>query len=301
MTKSKSPRTDLALEALDAAGGSAVGVKCEKTELDGMTVNRVRVTSDEGARAIGRPRGLYVTIDAPLFRRDPSAAFSPAAQAVAAELKKMLPLAAGDGVLIVGLGNRAITPDALGPRAVAHTIVTRHLMHLIGGEKSSFRPVSAIAPGVMGTTGIETEDIVRAVVQRTSPAAVIAVDALAARSLSRLASTFQLCDSGVSPGSGVGNRRAELSRAALGIPVIAIGVPTVVDAVTLACDALETALGRKDGSQKIEKAISSAGLELLVTPREIDELISNAAKTVGYGINMALHGIRPDEITSLLS
>ena len=188
-------------------------------------------------------------------------------------------------VLVVGLGNRAITPDAVGPGAADHTLVTRHLIDAAPEQFGSFRPVAALAAGVLGTTGVESGELAQAVAGKVKPGCVLAVDALAARSLERICTTVQLSDTGIVPGSGVGNHRFALNAESLGVPVIALGVPTVVDGATLALDILEEA-GRDDLDPA---ALRGAGGDLMVTPRDIDQRVKDMAKVIGFAIDLALH------------
>ncbi len=283
-------RTDLAVEAaqlLREGGrpGALDGVVQEEKSREGWPVTVVKITDDRGARAIGKPVGRYVTIDLSGLARREEDAFGRAARAVAAELTALLDLEPGAPVLVVGLGNRAITPDNIGPKAADHTLVTRHLVEKLPQQFGDFRPVAALAAGVLGTTGVESGELVRAVAEKVRPACILAVDALAARSVTRVCSTVQLADTGITPGSGVGNARAALDRGSLGVPVIAIGVPTVVDGATLAADLLAEA-----GKAHLDpQSLQGAGSALLVTPRDIDARVADLAKVVGYGINLALH------------
>lgn len=277
-------RTDLALEARalcqDAVALS--GVISQETVRDGFPVTTVEVTTQAGAQAIGKPVGRYVTLELdPLLRRQPDA-FKRAAGCLATELRSFLP----DGpALVVGLGNRAITPDLLGPLTLDHLLVTRHLVTAAGEYFGDYRPVAALAPGVLSATGMESAEITAAVSSALHPACVVVVDALASRGLARLCRTVQLSDAGISPGSGVGNHRRALDRDSLGIPVLSVGVPTVVDAATLACDLLEEA------GQEVREPDSLAGLggDLFVTPREIDAQVASLSKLLGYSLSMALN------------
>lgn len=277
-------RTDLALEAQalcrDAAALS--GVISRGSTRCGFPVTTVEVTTQSGAQAIGKPVGRYVTLELdPLLRRQPDA-FERAVSALSAELRAFLP----DGhALVVGLGNRDITPDLLGPLTLDHLLVTRHLVSAAAEHFGGFRPVAALAPGVLSDTGMESAEIAAAVSSALHPACVIVVDALASRGLSRLCRTVQLSDAGISPGSGVGNHRRALDRDSLGVPVLSVGVPTVVDAATLACDLLEEA------GQDLHDPDSLAGLgsDLFVTPREIDAQVDGLSKLLGYGLSMALN------------
>ena len=195
-------------------------------------------------------------------------------------------------VLVAGLGNRAITPDAVGPKVHQNTLVTRHLVRQMPEHFGSLRPVASVAAEVMGTTGVESGELVRAVCEKLQPACVVAVDALASRSLKRLCKTVQIADTGITPGSGVGNHRMGLTRDTLGVPVIAVGVPTVVDGATLAADLL--------GTEQLPDLGEGGGL--LVTPKDIDSQVNDLAKVIGYGVSMALQpGISLEELELLLS
>ena len=258
----------------------------------------MRILNAQGAKALGKPVGTYVTLELSGLLRREEDAFPRAARALAAELQGLLDLPEGAPVLVAGLGNRAITPDGIGPKTADHTMVTRHLVEQLPEHFGAFRPVSALAAGVLGTTGMESGELVAAVVERIRPACVLAVDALASRSLRRVGRTVQLSDTGIIPGSGVGNARKALNRDSIGVPVIAIGVPTVVDAATLACDLLSEA-GRGDLDPA---ALSGAGEGLVVTPKDVDAQVADLAKVIGYGINLALQpGLSLADIELLLS
>lgn len=297
-------RTDLAVEATqlwqEQAGETTQlrGVQARDSVREGYKVTTVRILDESGAQALGKPVGTYITVELDGLLRREEDAFPRAARALAAELSGLLDLKEGDAVLVAGLGNRAITPDGIGPKAADHTLVTRHLVERVPEQFGAFRPVSALAAGVLGTTGMESGELISAVVEKTRPACVLAVDALASRSLRRVGRTVQLSDTGIVPGSGVGNHRMALNRETLGVPVIAIGVPTVVDAATLACDLLSEA-GREDLDPA---ALSGAGENLIVTPREVDTQVGDLAKVIGYGIDLALQsGLDVADIDLLLS
>lgn len=274
-------RTDLAVEAhalwRESAGETTrlKGVAAREEQAEGMTVTRVEILDQEGARALGKPEGTYLTLDiSPLWRREEDA-FPRAVRAVAALLGPLLP---EEGpVLAAGLGNQAMTPDALGPRSLDHLLVTRHL----GEALPQLRPVAGLGAGVLGTTGMEVAEWVRGAAEQVGPAAVIVVDALAARDLERLCATVQIADTGLVPGSGVGNHRMALNRETLGVPVISVGVPTVVDAETIARDLLGEA-------GAVPKALNGRGRRFFVTPESIDQKIRDLSKVLGYGINLAL-------------
>ena len=297
-------RTDLAVEATqlwqEQAGETTQlrGVQARDSVREGYKVTTVRILDESGAQALGKPVGTYITVELDGLLRREEDAFPRAARALAAELRGLLDLKEGDAVLVAGLGNRAITPDGIGPKAADYTLVTRHLVEQVPEQFGAFRPVSALAAGVLGTTGLESGELISAVVEKTRPACVLAVDALASRSLRRVGRTVQLSDTGIVPGSGVGNHRMALNRETLGVPVIAIGVPTVVDAATLACDLLSEA-GREDLAPA---ALSGAGENLIVTPREVDTQVGDLAKVIGYGIDLALQsGLDVADIDLLLS
>ena len=297
-------RTDLAVEATqlwqEQAGETTQlrGVQARDSVREGYKVTTVRILDESGAQALGKPVGTYITVELDGLLRREEDAFPRAARALAAELRGLLDLKEGDAVLVAGLGNRAITPDGIGPKAADYTLVTRHLVEQVPEQFGAFRPVSALAAGVLGTTGMESGELISAVVEKTRPACVLAVDALASRSLRRVGRTVQLSDTGIVPGSGVGNHRMALNRETLGVPVIAIGVPTVVDAATLACDLLSEA-GREDLDPA---ALSGAGENLIVTPREVDTQVGDLAKVIGYGFDLALQsGLDVADIDLLLS
>lgn len=285
-------RTDLALENLEIAGEILPeGVKKESHKKENLTITKVEVTSDSGANILGKPIGTYITIEMDSLKGF-SDNFEGETEVVAEQINQLLPK---EGlVLVIGLGNEDITPDAIGPQVVSGLLATRHLVNGFAEEYGlgSLRPVAAVAPGVLGQTGMETAEIVHSLCGQIQPAAVVAVDALASRSVERLGTTVQIADTGISPGSGVQNQRAELSRQSLGIPVIAVGVPTVVDMTTIAYDLL----GEGYQSEKV----SDRGRTMMVTPREIDKIIKQAAKIVAAGLNRALQpGLSMEEIVGL--
>lgn len=274
-------RTDLALEAL-AQHTDAPGVRQSEAVLHGFRVTETEICTPQAAQALDKPRGRYraLTLDA-LLRREQDA-FPRAVEALAQVLTELLAPLADDGpVLVVGLGNRQITPDALGPQAIAHVVATRHLVADVPAHFAAWRPVAAVAPGVLGQTGVETAELVRGLMRTVQPAAVLAVDALAAGALSRLCRTIQVTDAGILPGAGVGNARAPLSRAALGVPVIAVGVPTVVDGGTLAWQL------RTDGAAGA--ALEALDAPYFMTSRDIDREVHELARLIGYAIDRALH------------
>ena len=263
-------RTDLALESVQAAcsgaeAGTISGVRSRERTREGYAVTDIRVEDEDGAQALGKPVGRYVTVDlGPYFRREADY-FDRGVRCLAGELAALLP----EGpVLAAGLGNRAMTCDAVGPASIDNLLVTRHMIRAMPRQFADFRPVAAVCPGVLARTGLEALELVRGAVERVRPAAVIAVDA-------RLCATVQLSDTGLVPGSGVGNRRSALDRGTLGVPVIAVGIPTVVD------------------------ADPRAGLFL--TPRDIDQRIRELGRLLGYGITLALQpSLTAADVTALL-
>lgn len=285
-------RTDLALEQREiTAPGDTDGIESEEEKKGETKITRIEITNENGAKRLNRKKGAYITVELPNLSRFSD--FTESAKIIADELTALLP---EDGlILVAGLGNDKITPDALGPGCASLIFSTRHigkeLQKSIGFEH--LRPVARVIPGVLGQNGIETVEILEGIIRRVSPAALITVDALASRRLSRLGCTVQICNTGISPGSGVGNARAEISLDTVGIPVISIGVPTVVDAFTLACDIIG-----EDATERIEKD----GERMMVTPREIDLLIEHASKLVAAAINSALQPhMDIDELTALVS
>jgi len=239
-------QTDLALEARQMAldhDPVLEGVEGEEVREKGITITRIRVLNEQGARRIGKEPGHYVTLEAPGLRTKDTDLQQRLTVLLAKELERFLQrmgIGAKDSVLVVGLGNWNVTPDALGPVVAGKILVTRHLFELMPERvEQGYRPVSALSPGVLGITGIETGEIIYGVVEKTKPDLVIAVDALASRSLERVNTTIQIADTGIRPGSGVGNKRKPITRSALGVPVLAIGVPTVVDAVSIVSDTID--------------------------------------------------------------
>ena len=266
-----------------------------KRKQEGYPVTRVDILDSRGEEALGKPRGSYLTVDLTTFWQRKSDFFQRAVRAVGTPLKELLPTEGP--VLVVGLGNRAMTPDAVGPLAADHVLVTRHLISAMPRQFSGFRPVSVLRSGVLGTTGVESAEAVRGLASEVKPACVIAVDALASRRVGRVCAAVQLSDTGIIPGSGVGNHRHPLNAETLGVPVIAIGVPTVVDSATLAADLLEET-GVTDYD---EEKLRASRQNLMVTPRDIDQQVRDLGKVIGYGINWALQDLDIDEMSALLS
>lgn len=276
-------RTDLALECREMFAGEISGVESTSHDSDGITVTHVNIKTPEGEARIGKPIGSYITIEIDNMLCQDDEIEERGENAVGNELKKLIKDKNTDSVLIVGLGNQYITPDSIGPKTVGKVTVTRHITSEAKlGFDFDIRPVSAVAPGVLGITGIETGEIVKGVVEHVKPTLVIAVDALAARKISRLGTTVQISDTGISPGSGVGNNRKELTEKTLGVPVIAIGVPMVVDATTLAMDIM-------GNHARIKNELIENGRGMILTPNDVDAISNTASDIISGGINMALH------------
>jgi spore protease len=314
-------RTDLTLEARELFREQAQrgapqdmkeppGVEIENILENDIKITRVRVTSPAGEDSIGKPMGSYITLEVPGLRENDQQLFENTCKAMAKELAALMNLTGKSTILIVGLGNWNVTPDALGPKVVSSVMVTRHLLEYVPDQvDKGVRPVCAVAPGVLGITGIETGEIIRGVVDRIRPDVIIAIDALASRKMERVNSTIQIADTGISPGSGVGNKRMELSRKTMGVPVIAIGVPTVVDAATMANDTIDLVLdsmikqapqgtdfynmlkgiNRDEKYQMIQEVLQPYVGNLVVTPKEIDEAVEKISKVIANGLNIALH------------
>ena len=287
-------RTDLAMEARELWRESAgettelPGVRARETNSRGITTTIVEILDPRGVHALGKPEGTYVTLELERGLLRTTAGFSRAAGRLGRELARMVPRTGP--VLVAGLGNAAVTPDAIGPWALEHLVVTRHL----GKQLPQLRPVSAVTPGVLGVTGLEAVEVIRGVVERARPCCVVAVDALASRSLDRVCTTVQLTDTGIVPGAGVGNARAALNRQTLGVPVIAVGVPTVVEACTLLEDILE-----KNGVI-LEKNQRICDSHMVVTPKDIDARTAQLAKLVGCGVSLGLHrGLSVEDVSCL--
>jgi spore protease len=312
--------TDLALEARELAmergeGQEPSGIESQ-TEKHGETIiTRVAVKTEEASKSIGKLPGYYVTLESQELRSRNRDKLEEIALLVAKEIEGFIAkfqFSDDDSCLVVGLGNWDATPDALGPRVVEHILVTRHLSETTPKEqKGGLRPISAIAPGVLGSTGLETGEVIMGVVQKTKPKFVVVVDALASRSTTRMGATIQIADTGIHPGSGLGNRRMGITPQTLGIPVIAMGVPTVVEAATIVQDALSE-LNKMTPSLVNPKAVNQQELikrvlspylnSLIVTPKEIDVMIEDLATVVSNALNIALHpGASPEEVFRYLS
>lgn len=304
-------RTDLASERRDIyqkankQEGEIDGIESTKDEIDeNIKVERVKIINENGEKAIGKPIGNYITIDIKNLKIAQEEEIKKASDTLANELKNILDkhIDKQGEILVVGLGNIYVTPDSLGPKVINEIDVTRHIINYLPQYvEDGTRMVSAIAPGVLGTTGIETVEILKGIVDNIHPKLVIVIDALASRSIERISSTVQLSDTGIVPGAGVGNTRSEISIKTLGIPVVAIGIPTVVETAVLVNDSLNlfieklqeeaksndylNRLKEEDNYEEIKEALIPKDFNLIVTPKEIDELIENMKEIVASGIN----------------
>lgn len=307
-------RTDLASERRDlykkanSIEDEISGIESTKEEInDKIAVERVKITNEEGEKAIGKPKGTYITIDIKQLKLAQDEDIEKSAEALSKELSSVIDAHIGkqDEILVVGLGNIYVTPDALGPKVINEIEVTRHIINYLPQYvEEGTRMVSAISPGVLGTTGIETLEIIKGIVDNIHPKLVIVIDALASRSIERISSTVQLSDTGIIPGAGVGNKRTEISEVTLGIPVVAIGIPTVVETAVLVNDSLDlfitklqeeaksndylNQLKEQDNYEEIKEALLPKDYNLIVTPKEIDDLIENMSEVVAKGINMSM-------------
>lgn len=307
-------RTDLALENRELYKErnreDSPGVDVERIEENNYTITRVRVMTREGSENLKKPIGNYITIDVPRLNKTDEDLKDEISQVLAKEIKGLGKNKEDSKILVVGLGNWNITPDALGPKVVGRVLVTRQYFVNYNKEfDETVANVAALSPGVMGITGIETGEIVKGVVEKVKPDLVIAIDALASRKMDRISSTIQISDTGINPGAGIGNNRMELSEKVLGVPIIAIGIPTVVDAATIVNDTLDLIIESlkkeaKSGTEfydllsqisseekysLIRDVLNPFMKNVVVTPTDIDELIDDLSIIVANGLNMALH------------
>lgn len=301
---------DLAVEAHDLlrgeSGREVSGVVMNKEELEDATVTAIRITNTKGEKELGRPKGNYITIDAPAVKDNDFDQHKRITAVLSHHLSNLFNIQEDSSFLIVGLGNWQATPDALGPKVVEKVLVTRHLFYYTPDEmKGKLRQVSAISPGVLGLTGIETAEVIRGLVEHVKPDYVIAIDALAAGALERIGTTIQLADTGINPGSGIGNHRKGINEETLGCKVIAIGVPTVVNAAIIAHKTveelfehmeLEPALASIYSEENepvlmdiMKKALSPFQENLMVTPKDVDTLIEHSARIIAGAINQSIH------------
>ncbi len=306
-------RTDLALERRDIYQKvnklqQIEGVESTEENInENIKVSRVKITNQNGEQALGKPIGNYITIDVKKLKIAGEGEIQKASETLSNELRKIIDMHTDKQgeILIVGLGNIYVTPDALGPKVTNEIDVTRHIIkYLPQYVEEGTRPVSAIAPGVLGTTGIETVEILKGIVDNTKPKLLIVIDALASRSIDRISSTIQISDTGIVPGAGVGNTRQEISQNSLGIPVVAIGIPTVVELATLVSDGIDIFIDRlqekaesnehlnklqqNDKYEEVKEALNVGEYNMIVTPKEIDDLIENMKDVVARGINFAV-------------
>lgn len=291
-------RTDLALEVRESFEQDNVEIKGVVLKENYHKKKEIKVTTlviedDHGAKVMNKPIGNYITIEAPKLSEDDESYHKPLAEEIERYVRQLYPHTEGKGILIAGLGNRGITPDALGPQVIDNLYVTRHLAYEYGEEflhNSNIEKVSAIAPGVMGQTGMETSEILKGIIKQTKPHVLIVIDALAARSIERLNTTIQITDTGISPGSGVGNNRKALNEESLGVKVIAIGVPTVVDAATIVSDAMEVFMEDKGFEERevdtfLKEVREVTVKDMFVTPKNIDESIKKISFTISEALN----------------
>lgn len=307
-------RTDLAIENREIFqekhNEEVPGVEVEKEEKEDYTVTRVKILDETGADNLGKPKGIYITIEVPKLKQTDQDLKDTISKLLAKEIKGIGKNDENTKTLIVGLGNWNITSDALGPKVVDRVLVTRQFFIAYKKDKDeTVANVSALSPGVMGLTGIETGEIIKGIVEKTKPDLVIAIDALASRKMERVNTTIQISDTGINPGSGIGNKRIGLTEDYLGVPVLAIGVPTVVDAATMINDTMELIIGSMKDAAKVGTEFYSMLEEIsqeekydlikevlepympnvVVTPKEIDLIIDDLSIIIANGLNMALH------------
>ncbi|MBO5398080.1 MAG: GPR endopeptidase [Clostridia bacterium] len=307
-------RTDLALERREvykkakAVENEIEGISYNEEKVnDRVTITRVGVINEAGEKAIGKPMGEYITLDISKVKYMEEESIQEVSEILSKEIKKLVDKHIGiqDSVLIVGLGNEYVTPDSLGPKVANDIEVTRHIIKYCPQfVKEGTREISAVSPGVLGVTGIETLEIVKGIVENVHPNLLIVIDSLCSKNIDRISSSIQISDTGIVPGAGIGNTRAELSKNTLSIPVIALGVPTVVEAATITNDGLDlfieklqeeaksneylNKLKEEDNYEEIKEALLPKEFNFIVTPKEIDELIEKMSKLISYGINMSL-------------
>ena len=320
-------RTDLALEAKEIREEEGMkSIPGVETDVDAgaqIKITRVQITEESAAKLLGKPIGNYITIEVPELRKNDIDLMEETSRTIAKELIRLTNLKDDSSILIVGLGNWNVTPDALGPKVTEKVLVTRHMTEYVPEQiDDSIRSVSALSPGVLGITGIETSEIILGVVNRIRPDLIIAIDALASRKMERVNSTIQISDTGINPGSGVGNNRKELNKDTLGVDVIAIGVPTVVDAATMANDTIDMMISGflKEGKNNsafvemlnsfnnnerlslINEVFTDDVKNLMVTPKEIDSIIDDISDVIADGLNISLHpGIEMDDTSRFIN
>ena len=279
-------RTDLALEANNAIDiETHKGIKIYERKCEDINIVRMDVINSAGEKALGKPAGTYITMEVPQLMSDDDNYHRKISKALANELRDMIKAVYDEknktpGILVAGLGNMEATPDSLGPKAVSNLMITRHIAE---NEDDKFAIISAISPGVMAQTGMETSEIISGIINRTAPDVLIVIDSLAARKLSRLTATIQISNTGIEPGSGVGNNRKAINKDTMGIPVIAIGVPTVVDASTLVSD-LNPEVEEKASESQFYKS-------MYVTSKDIDALIKKISYTLSEAVNICMSSV----------
>lgn len=318
--------TDLAIEAgaienIKVIDRSESGIETNFFEKDGITVTEVNITNKNGEEAVGKPIGKYVTLEVPKLRDALSQTFDDTKTALTKELKKFIDLSKDKTILVVGLGNRFVTPDALGPKVIDKLLVTRHLYGVLPDEITcNMHSLCAVAPGVLGITGIETGEIIKGISDKIKPDTIIVIDALASRKTSRISTTFQIADTGIVPGSGIGNKRHAINKETIGVPVIAIGVPTVIEAASVANDAIDMLIEavklNADKNSDIYKSVNAfdneqryklisdiltpSGSDLIVTPKEVDTLIDEVSGIIADSINEAVNGETAKELGKMI-
>ena len=291
-------RTDLAVEAREIAGEDISGIDFNEYKENGLEISRLTVKTQRAGQLLHKEKGTYITIDLPPLT-DNFTNTDKRLKTIGSEIRRLLPV--NGLVLVCGLGNMEITPDALGPKTSTQVLATRHITGEIAKATGldRLRPVAVIATGVTGQTGIETGEYLLSIVKKIKPTAIIAIDALASRRLERLGCTLQISDTGIAPGAGVGNHRTKINSDTMGIPVIAIGVPTVVDAATMASDLLN--IKNENDSNKLKEQLTPNGRKMVVTPKEIDLLIDRASKLISMSVNYSLHkGLELEDLAMLM-
>ncbi len=293
-------RTDLALETqekMQEEKADLKGVRYFEEKIDkNLVISTVVIETENGAKNMGKPKGTYITIEAGNMDEEDEDYHREISEQLAKVIKRLVPVEKEElSVLVVGLGNRAVTPDSLGPRVADNLYITRHILREYGRfafGKEGMNRISSIVPGVMAQTGMESMEIVAAVVKETEPDFVVVVDALAARNTKRLNRTIQVTDTGINPGSGVGNHRHGINEKSMGVPVIAIGIPTVVDAATIVNDTMSALLSDLDQNEEweIREMLSPSLNSMFVTPKDIDESVKRLSYTISEGINIAFAG-----------
>jgi len=322
-----SKKTDLAVEAREMyqeeKQQEIPGVKVDVAEEEGIKVTRVNIFEKRGEEILGKPMGNYITIEAPEIKNRDKDLVENVSRNLARELSEISKTDKDTKTLVVGLGNWNVTPDSLGPEVTNSLMVTRHIFEYLPEQvDKGVTPVCSIAPGVLGITGIETGEIIQGVVSRVKPDRVVAIDALASRKMERVSTTIQIGDTGISPGSGIGNKRKALNCETLGVPVIAVGVPMVVDAATMANDVIDKlvdAMVQQTGEEQeffkvlknmdegdkynlIKEVLNPYVGNLVVTPKEIDQLIKDMSKILANGLNIFLHpSVDPKDVDRYLN